>query len=93
MQMLLFISQNLKSSTLLPSVEQNVLAKWALEELESEKKWGKVFAESEDALDRLQMKHWRLIRKVKRSRWISTAYELKNNGTLLEMLCRTTDSN
>ena len=42
-----------KEASKLPSVEQNELAKWVLEELEAEKKWGKVFAESEDALDRL----------------------------------------
>jgi hypothetical protein len=37
----------------LPVVDQNALAKWLLEELESEKKWEKMFAESEDVLDRL----------------------------------------
>jgi len=37
----------------LPVVDQNALAKWLLEELESEKKWEKMFAESEDVLDQL----------------------------------------
>ena len=37
----------------LPVVDQNALAKWLLEELESEKKWENIFAESEDVLDRL----------------------------------------
>jgi len=37
----------------LPAVEQNALAKWLLEELESEKKWENIFAESADVLDRL----------------------------------------
>jgi len=37
----------------LPDVEQNALAKWLLEELESEKKWDQSFAESEDILDQL----------------------------------------
>jgi hypothetical protein len=37
----------------LPVVDQNALAKWLLEELESEKKWEKMFAESEDVIDRL----------------------------------------
>ena len=37
----------------LPVVEQNALAKWVLEELEAEKKWEQIFAESEDVLDRL----------------------------------------
>jgi hypothetical protein len=32
----------------LSEVEQNALAKWVLEELESERKWDKLFAESED---------------------------------------------
>ncbi len=35
----------------LPDVEQNVLAKWLMEELEAERKWDKAFAESEDILD------------------------------------------
>jgi hypothetical protein len=34
-------------------LDQNALAKWLLQELESEKKWEKLFAESEDVLDRL----------------------------------------
>ncbi|MFO0792783.1 MAG: hypothetical protein U0586_01845 [Candidatus Brocadiaceae bacterium] len=37
----------------LPVVEQNALAKWVLEELETERKWEQMFAESEDILDRL----------------------------------------
>jgi len=37
----------------LPVVDQNALAKWLIQELESEKKWEKMFAESEDVLDRL----------------------------------------
>jgi hypothetical protein len=42
-----------KKASELPEAEQNALAKWLLEELESEKKWEKQFAESEDVLDRL----------------------------------------
>ena len=42
-----------KEASKLPVVEQNALAKWVLEELEAEKKWEQVFAESEDVLDRL----------------------------------------
>lgn len=34
-------------------VEQNALAKWMLEELETERKWEQIFAGSEDILDRL----------------------------------------
>ena len=37
----------------LPETEQNSLAKWVLEELEADKKWDEVFAESEDILDQL----------------------------------------
>ncbi|MEB2297458.1 MAG: hypothetical protein HUU44_07035 [Ignavibacteriaceae bacterium] len=31
--------------------QQNIIAKWLLEELESERKWEKSFSESEDVLD------------------------------------------
>jgi len=34
-------------------VDQNALAKWLIQELESEKKLDKMFAESEDVLDLL----------------------------------------
>jgi hypothetical protein len=37
----------------LPETEQNALAKWLLEEIHSEKKWAKAFAESEDVLEKL----------------------------------------
>jgi hypothetical protein len=37
----------------LPEVEQNALAKWLIEELESEEKWDRLLAESEDVLDQL----------------------------------------
>jgi hypothetical protein len=40
-------------ATRLPDIEQNTLAKWLLDELEDERKWSKVFAESEDVLDTL----------------------------------------
>jgi Holliday junction resolvase RusA-like endonuclease len=33
--------------------EQNILAKWLLEEIESERKWEKSFKDSEDILDNL----------------------------------------
>ena len=42
-----------KEASKLPVVEQNALAKWVLEELEAEKEWEQIFAESEDVLDRL----------------------------------------
>ncbi len=37
----------------LPELEQNTLAKWLLEELESEQKWDALFAESEELLERM----------------------------------------
>jgi len=37
----------------LPEVDQNALAKWVLDELRSERVWGKTFAESEDVLEKL----------------------------------------
>ena len=37
----------------LSAKEQNNIAKWLLEELESEKDWGKKFNESEDVLSHL----------------------------------------
>jgi hypothetical protein len=42
-----------KEAGKLPEIEQNALAKWVLEELESERKWEKAFAGSEDVLERL----------------------------------------
>ena len=37
----------------LPKIEQNALAKWLLKELEAERKWDELFAESESLLDQL----------------------------------------
>jgi hypothetical protein len=37
----------------LPPIDQNALAKWLLEELKTEKKWGKLFSGSEEILNRL----------------------------------------
>ena len=42
-----------KEASKLPEVEQNALAKWVMEELETEGKWEKAFAGSEDILDKL----------------------------------------
>ena len=39
----------------LPDIEQNALARWLLEEIESERKWDNLFAESEDELGRLAL--------------------------------------
>ena len=37
----------------LPEVDQNALAKWVLDELQSEREWERSFAESEDVLEKL----------------------------------------
>lgn len=37
----------------LPEIDQNVFAKWVLDELHSERRWTKLFAESEDVLEYL----------------------------------------
>ncbi|QCQ21392.1 hypothetical protein [Desulfoglaeba alkanexedens] len=37
----------------LSELEQNALARWLIEEIISDKKWEKAFAESEDVLDKL----------------------------------------
>ncbi len=37
----------------LPEFEQNAIARWLMEEVISEKKWAKLVAESEDALENL----------------------------------------
>ena len=42
-----------KQASRLPEFDQNVLAKWLLAELESDRRWAKAFAESEDILGRL----------------------------------------
>lgn len=39
----------------LPAIEQNALARRLLEEMNAEKKWDNLFAESEDALAQLAM--------------------------------------
>jgi len=42
-----------KKASKLPQMEQNVIAKWLIDELESEKQWENLFAESEDILEKL----------------------------------------
>jgi len=49
----------------LPVAGQNALAKWLLQELKAEKKWEKMFADSEDVLDRLANEALRSHRKGK----------------------------
>ena len=37
----------------LPKIEQNVIGRWLLDEIKADKKWEKLFAESEDVLEQL----------------------------------------
>jgi hypothetical protein len=37
----------------LPEMDQNALAKWVLDELQSERAWARTFSESEDVLEKL----------------------------------------
>ena len=43
----------IKEASKLPEIQQNTLAKWVLEELQADKEWEKMFAGSEDILDKL----------------------------------------
>jgi hypothetical protein len=47
------LQQAFQEASKLTEAEQNALAKWVLEELESEKAWDKAFTGSEDILDKL----------------------------------------
>ena len=42
-----------KKAARLPEMDQNALAKWVLDELQSERAWEKAFVESEDVLEKL----------------------------------------
>ena len=44
-----------REASKLPDIEQNTLARWVLDEIESEKKWDRKFAESEDTLAKLAL--------------------------------------
>ena len=37
----------------LSEIEQNVIGRWLLDEIKADKEWDKLFAESEDVLERL----------------------------------------
>jgi hypothetical protein len=47
------LEEAFKKASELPETEQDSLAKWLLEELESEREWDRLFAGSQDALGRL----------------------------------------
>ena len=53
--MISMLEKAFNAASKLPYVEQNALAKWMLEEIESDRKWDSLFAESEDALERLAL--------------------------------------
>jgi hypothetical protein len=40
-----------KKASQIPEIEQNTLAKWLMDELEADRRWEQMFAESEDILD------------------------------------------
>lgn len=42
-----------EQATKLPELEQNMLAKWLMDEMESERRWEKLFSGSEDVLEKL----------------------------------------
>jgi hypothetical protein len=47
------LEQAFKKASELTEAEQNIIARWVPEELESEKKWDKAFAASQDLLGKL----------------------------------------
>lgn len=42
-----------KQASKLPEMEQNVIGRWLLDEIKADKKWEKLFAESENVLEQL----------------------------------------
>ena len=44
------LNQAFQEASKLPDVQQNIIARWLLDELLAEKKWDSLFAESEDFL-------------------------------------------
>ncbi len=51
--MTILVEKAFREISKLPEGEQNALARWILEEIESEMKWDKKFADSEDVLAKL----------------------------------------
>ncbi len=48
--MTILLETAFKKASALPEVEQDIFAKLFMEEIESEKKWGELFSQSEDLL-------------------------------------------
>ncbi|MEA1923021.1 MAG: hypothetical protein U9N63_10220 [Pseudomonadota bacterium] len=51
--MTVMLEKAFSEASRLPEIEQNVLARWMLDEIDSDKAWNKLFAESEDTLAKL----------------------------------------
>ena len=47
------LAKAFEQATQLPDMEQNALAKWFVDQLQSKKRWSEAFAESEDVLEKL----------------------------------------
>ena len=61
------LNKAFEEASRLPEINQNALAKWILDELNSEKAWEKSFAKSEDILENLANEAIREKRKGKTS--------------------------
>lgn len=49
------LEQAVKAASKLSDLEQNALARWLLDEIESDKKWDSLFSESENMLGQLAL--------------------------------------
>ncbi len=49
------LEKTFSEASKLPDIEQNALAKWIMEEIKSDKKWDRTFAESEPFLEELAL--------------------------------------
>lgn len=47
------LEQAFSAASKLPELEQNALARWVLTEIEADRRWDELFAESEDFLEML----------------------------------------
>ncbi|MDL1973649.1 MAG: hypothetical protein LWX55_02430 [Deltaproteobacteria bacterium] len=53
--MTIMLERAFSEASKLPEIEQNAMARWVLDEIESERKWSKLFAESENILAQLAL--------------------------------------
>jgi len=49
--MTVLLQKAFDAASKLPEIQQNVFARWVLEEIEADRKWDTSFAESEDVLE------------------------------------------